>query len=131
MWQFGFYHKDEQTVREYLARAQYMIKPWLGQDFSSKLTSLESEEESKHVDFYPLLNARAHLVGEVQNWTLNQTLKQNYDQLLLRLSTKKRISEEDKMMLVYHLQIQDRITEAVQLFKTVDLNRLEDGALRI
>jgi len=131
VWQFGFLHRDESVVREYLTKSQTSLQRWLGQEFASKLVSHHNEEEAKHVDFYPLLNSRAHHVGEVQNWTLNLTLKRNYEQLLLRLSAKKQLSVQDKMALVYHLQLQDRVSEAVQLFSSVDANELGDDTLRL
>ncbi len=52
-----------------------------------------------------MLNSRAHLVGETENWTLNSTLKANYEQFLVNLSSKKALDNSDKIKFVYYLQI--------------------------
>ena len=78
VWMYGFYHKDDWRVcREYLMNTDtHYLSRLLGASFKSKLIEIEfSDKEFKHLDYYPLVNARAHLVGEIENWSLNKNFK--------------------------------------------------------
>jgi sporulation protein YlmC with PRC-barrel domain len=33
------------------------------------------DTEWRHLDYYPVVNARAHTVGDLENWTLNRNFK--------------------------------------------------------
>lgn len=116
IWSFSLYHKDDEvTIREYLMKGLHMSH-YLGYNFTSKLVTIKSQDKDlQHIDFYPILNSRAHLVGETENWTLNQTLKTNYEKFLVNLATKREMDNIDKIKLVYYLQLQDRINEAIHI----------------
>jgi hypothetical protein len=40
------------------------------------------DTEFKHLDYYPMVNARAHTVGDIKTWTLNKNLKATYNAFL-------------------------------------------------
>jgi len=69
-----------------------------------------------------MVNSRAHSVGGSENigveggqnnWILNQQLKKTYLAFLKAMLEKKTLSDADKMIFVYYLQLQDRIEEAI------------------
>lgn len=67
-----------------------------------------------------MINSRAHSVGkEGQKKILNKTFRQTYDKFIVNMLYKKEMSFRDKIILVYYLQLQDRIQEAITLFNTV------------
>lgn len=79
-----------------------------------------------------MINSRAHKVGgqEGSNKILNKTFRQTYDTFLQEIAYKPELSFEDKMVYIYYLQLQDRIPEAIALFKKLELSGL-DKSLQI
>jgi hypothetical protein len=85
VWTYSILHRDdEQTIREYLMNSRpYNIIQSIGASFKSKLFDVTLEDsEVQHLDYFPMVNARAHLVGELENWTLNKNFKQTYGDFL-------------------------------------------------
>ncbi len=89
VWQYAFYHKDDlQTMNEYLQKYSCDdLARVLSSSFQSKLYSKDLEQEGfKHLDYYPVVNSRAHSVGEREMWTLNKNFKRTYDTFLQLMS---------------------------------------------
>ena len=86
---------------------------------------LTSQGFSKHLEYYPMINARAHKVGQ-DNKTqiLNKTFRQTYDMFLQSMAFKKKLSFTDQLVFVYYLQLQDRINEAIKLFESIEFPEL-------
>ena len=40
------------------------------------------DSEFKHLDYFPMVNARAHSVGDLEHWTLNKNFKQTFNRFL-------------------------------------------------
>lgn len=40
------------------------------------------DTEFKHLDYFPMVNARAHSVGDLEHWTLNRNFKQTFNRFL-------------------------------------------------
>mmetsp|Transcript_39520 Transcript_39520/g.37988 ORF Transcript_39520/g.37988 Transcript_39520/m.37988 type:complete len:193 (-) Transcript_39520:1184-1762(-) len=67
VWAHSLYHKgDDQTLREYFIRElNPSIFGKIGTFFSSKLVSVDDQiQEFKLLDYFPMLNARVHSVGD-------------------------------------------------------------------
>ena len=99
-------------MREFFEQSMYTeLLNKLGTDFQSTLVNIigERDKNIKHLDYYPVLNSRAHNVGDVQQWTLNKNLRETYERLVQHFILKKDLTLEDKMQIVYFLQIQDRV----------------------
>ena len=112
----------------------------IGSSFKSGLFSRDLEQAGfKHLDYFPVVNSRAHSVGDREMWTLNKNFKKTYDSFLQIMSeeaSSKRAKPMDdpyhRLLQVQYLQLQDRVTEGIELFKSVPLESLpEDGTLRI
>ncbi len=64
IWAFSVTHSDERTLREYLARTNdSAILRHLDEFQHSKLVTKDGEESSRHFDYYPMVNSRAHALG--------------------------------------------------------------------
>jgi hypothetical protein len=143
VWSYSMYHKDEELAcREYLmATKQYSIQNVLTNSFKSRLYEVNFQDsEFKHLDYFPMVNARAHSVGDLEHWTLNKNFKQTFNRFLKAMTehaaatrAAKPLSDPaHKLILVQYLQLQDRVTDAINLFKTVPVEFLpKDGTLRI
>jgi hypothetical protein len=97
----------------------------------SKLVNTElSDNEWRHLDYYPIVNSRAHLVGDMEPWTLNRNFKQTYNNFLSAMvyeaaaeRTAPLSNPLFRLQLAQYLQLQDRISEAIAIFKTIDPER--------
>ena len=120
---------------------QANLKSRVGSQFKSKLVEVNNWEESHDIfnflDYFPLVNARAHRVGgmdsaatnssnETKQWILNKNLRETYMKFMVYLSTKNSWGAHDRLMFVNYLLMQERVTEAVAEFAKIrdpeDLN---------
>eukprot|EP00347_Sterkiella_histriomuscorum_P016748 403352004 len=123
-WSFAFYHKDDEvTMKEYLKITNFsQYNTDIGTHLQTKLLNVEPQDQSmKHLDYYPMMNARAHLVGDVQQWALNKNLRETFEKLLNHLILKDDLKLEEKMILVYNFQLQDRIPDAIRLLNSIEI----------
>jgi len=125
VWQYAFYHKhNEQLMREYIDIAQpSKLFDKIGAEFKSNLVDVDSKDSgstwfNEHLEYHPLINGRAHSVGNGKN-ILNATFRATYDKFLNTMVQKASLSNEEKLILVYYLQLQDRMHEAIDLFSKV------------
>mmetsp|Transcript_20692 Transcript_20692/g.19713 ORF Transcript_20692/g.19713 Transcript_20692/m.19713 type:complete len:436 (-) Transcript_20692:159-1466(-) len=134
IWEYSFLHKDEQGIKEYLSRDENgFIQRHFSGDFSSTLLTVSCQDLNlRHLEYYPMINSRVHKMGEdnSNSLSLNVTFRNTYIQFLHRVALKKHFTEPEKLILVYYLQLQDRIQEAQALFRKIDLKFLEE-ALRM
>ena len=71
-------------------------------------------------DYNPLINPRAHSVGEHKmGQILNQGLKESYNELLKYLIYKQSLNYQDLTILTGYLLLQERLSESLQLFKRI------------
>ena len=108
-------------LREYLAQSGHELLQYVEPNFESILVSKKESNHHKQfaklLEYDPMINARAHKVGQQgERKILNRTLRETYDNFLQTIACKKRISYEDKMAFIYYLQLQDRIEEACAFF---------------
>ena len=66
-WSYSIMHKDLTVMKEYLNSNFMNAKAKLGPDFNSTLCKVNQREESHDLfaflDYFPLVNARAHRIG--------------------------------------------------------------------
>jgi hypothetical protein len=115
IWQYGVYHQFEDIVRDLLNFQKYSMLNQVGKVFESPLISTDSlshQHELLVLDYYPLLNARAHPLKSTPE-ILNQQLYKQYDEYLSYLALKSSpLSNADLLILTLYLLLQDRIGEA-------------------
>ena len=110
------------------------LKSKVGAQFDTKYFSVSSDIDVYDIftflDYYPLVNARAHRVGgmeqastssstEAKRWILNDQLRDTYKKFILYLTTKKPLQAHDRLMLVNYLLMQERVVEAIEQFKKI------------
>jgi len=128
IWKFGFLHFTEDTLlilREYLAQNGQSLLQWVEPNFQSMLVSKTQGRHSKlftkMLEYDAMINARAHKIGQTGGHKiLNRTLRETYDNFLQSLACKRRMSYEDRLIMIYYFQLQDRIKEACSLFQALD-----------
>ena len=106
----------------------------VGTFFESSLVQCTSElSDFKHLDYFPLVNSRAHKVGDdINAGILNVQFRQTYDRFLKESVEKQVLDNSDWMSLTYYLLLQDRVSEAMECFSKVSVNELQrDSSLKI
>ena len=133
-WSFSILHKDVTNMRRFFSSKAAGLKQVVGSQFESSLVSVNIHEESHDIfnflDYFPLVNARAHRVGgmdqassnssnETKQWILNQNLRETYMRFIVQMIGKRVWSATDRLMFVNYLLMQERVTEAVAEFKKI------------
>ena len=120
LWSYSLRHDVAALVQQYLRHRQDLVSQ-VGPAIASELLVLDPVERRayQHLEYMPLVNARAHKLGEKRT-ILNNRLFDQYHRLMNILSCHKDLDQEDRMAVTYYLLLQDRIEEAVAFFATVD-----------
>jgi hypothetical protein len=119
LWSFGFYHNDKQAISEYI-KADPVFKKKIGYFFDSEIVKTDSED-FQHLEFDPLVNARAYKLGNQERIT-NTRFKEVYKNYLYYLSEKKVINNEDLLCLSQYFILQERYSEAKSLHQKISIS---------
>jgi hypothetical protein len=119
LWSYGVLHNDPETLRAYLRHSPFAdaCGPWL----VSPLLVLDPVErlDYQHLEYSPLVNPRAHQVGEKRK-ILNARFREQYQRLMTVLAYKPALTDADELAVAYCLTLQDRIAEALDWYGRVD-----------
>jgi len=133
IWGFGFHHKDEQTIKEFLSTVN-SLKQDLGYDFESKLYSYSDIDDAKthpHLEYNPLYNARKHPFGnkneKSETSIANKQLKETYTKFIIDLLPLRQLRIKERLQLAYYLILQDRMDEAFDVFKKIKPEEVENN----
>ena len=133
VWSFGFHHKDEQAIKEYLSTIE-SLKRDLGYDFESSLYSYNELDDAKihpHLEYNPLFNARKHPFGNKNDKTgtniANKEFNETYTKFIVDLLSLKELRIKEKLQLTYYLILQDRIDDAFEVFKKIKSEEIENN----
>ena len=77
----------------------------------------------QHMEYSPLVNARAHQLGKRRKIVNERQLAQ-YNRLLAILTCRRALDNDDLMAVTYYLLLQDRVEEAIGFFQRVDPKKL-------
>lgn len=109
-------------MQEYIDLAHpFKVFVHIGAHFKSSLVEVENsgkESGSQHLEYHPLINGRAHSLGQGKA-ILNASFRETYDKFLSVKVQKPFLTNEEKLAFVYYLQLQDRMEEAINLFNKV------------
>ena len=114
IWKFSVFHGDLATFKELLSND--FIKSKFSQFFYLKNAFL-SIDNCRPKDYFPLINPRAHSIGENEANIMNKQFRTTYKNFLLYLVEKGGPSLEDRVLWVTYLLLQDRVFEASRMFK--------------
>lgn len=124
LYSYALLHNDTPTLREWLKhRDDFLAQcgPWL----SAKLIQIDPTERRvyEHLEYSPLVNQRAHRVGNEYR-VANPAVLEQYQRLLDILAHKPQLDAADSMSVTYYLFLQDRIEEALGRFHAIDARAL-------
>jgi hypothetical protein len=119
LWSYGVHHNDPATIREFLRHSDFARR--CGLWLTSPLLTLDPVErfDYQHLEYAPLVNPRAHLVG-AKRTILNACFREQYQRLMKVLSYKPKPDAEDALTVAYYMALQDRVGEAIDWFGRVD-----------
>ena len=124
IYSYAVVHNEPAALREWLKHNDAFVSqcgPWL----SSKLVVLDPIERRayEHLEYSPLVNQRAHRVGN--DWRIaNPAVRDQYAEFLGILAHKPALDAVDTMSTAYYLFLQDRVEEALARFRSVDAKTL-------
>ena len=125
-WCFAYY--DPEGIAEFLSHPQLSYSRnsnffnYIQAPFHSNLLRLDEDEMFlyQHLEYAPLVNARAHTLGQSRK-ILNSKFSGQYSKFLEVLCRKPQIVATDLMAACYYLLLQDRINEAHHMFERISL----------
>ncbi|MFC1806097.1 hypothetical protein ACFL09_03865 [Planctomycetota bacterium] len=124
LYSYALKHNRLPALREYLQHCNSFISR-CGDTIDCKLVTIDPvvRKSYQHLEYWPLVNARAHRLGK-RRQILNNRFYGQYTHLMRVLGYVPKPDDEDRMTtVVYHL-IQDRVEEALALFAQVDPEKL-------
>ena len=133
VWAFGFHHKDEKSIMEYLSVNEEIFND-LGYDFKSKLYSYNEIDDAKihpHLEYNPIYNARKHPFKKNDNNNQSQIdnveFRKTYEKFIIELLSMQEITTKQKLQLTYYLIIQDRLDEALDIFNRIKIEEIQNN----
>lgn len=119
LWSYGLHHNDAGIAREYLKHRDDFLSR-CGKAIECELVSLDPVERHwhQHLDYAPLVNARAHRLGR-DHRILNDRFRAQYGEFLDLLAHRPELGAEDRLAVAAYLSLQDRIGEALAWLDSV------------
>ena len=124
LWSYGIVHADLPAIRQFLLHQDGLVGQ-CGGPINSPLLTIDpvARHQYEHLEYKPLVNARAHSLGQ-RRQIVNDALSAQYHQLLTTLTYSNALNDSDVLAVVYYLLLQDRIEEAVEAFARVHPEKL-------
>ena len=125
LWAYALLHNDSVVIKEYLRHADSFVSQ-CGSVLQSPLLVIDPVERRtyQHMDYRPLVNARAHTLGQ-RRQILNDRFHAQYHRLLKIISYTPNLDDNDLMAVTYYLLLQDRVDEALAFFGRVNAGKLQ------
>ena len=120
LWSYGLFHADTTTARQYLAHMDVIVNE-CGGPIVSPLLAIDpvARHAYEHLEYKPLVNARAHALGQ-RRQIVNPAVHDQYHRLLRNLCHARELTDADLLAVTYYLLLQDRIDEALATFARVN-----------
>ena len=124
LWSYAVRHNDPAAIGQFLLHANEFVAQ-CGDWLDSPLLRIDpaARRAYQHVDYKPLVNARAHPLGK-RRQIVNDRFHQQYHRLLKILGYRRTLDDDDRMALTYYLLLQDRIEQALESFRQVNPDKL-------
>ena len=125
LWAYALLHNDSVVITEYLRHVDSFVSQ-CGSVLESPLLVIDPVERRtyQHMDYRPLVNSRAHTLGQ-RRQILNDRFHAQYHRLLKTLSYTTELDADDLMAVTYYLLLQDRVDEALAFFGRVNAGNLQ------
>jgi len=124
LWSYAVKNEVAPAIREYLQHADGFVRQ-CGATIDSPLLVIDPvvRKAYEHLEYSPLVNARAHRLGKTRK-ILNDRFFAQYMRLVKVLSYRPKLDDADLMAVTYYLLLQDRVEEALTFFKRVNPKNL-------
>jgi hypothetical protein len=123
LWSYGLFHDVRAVAREYLKHSDFADR--CGAFIDTPLLTIDPVERKtyQHMEYSPLVNARAHQLGRKRE-ILNDKLFDQYQRFLTVLSCRPAFDQDDLLGVTYYLLLQDRVGEALRFFNRIDPEKI-------
>jgi len=120
LWSYGIKHDDLKTAREFLRHCDSFVVE-CGAYIDAKLLTIDPvvRKSYQHMEYSPLVNARAHRLGKKRT-ILNDRFFAQYERLMKVLGYRASLDDDDLMAATYYLLLQDRVEDAREFFARVN-----------
>jgi hypothetical protein len=120
IYSYALLHNDPAALREWLQHKDGFVAQ-CGPYLATTLVVLDPVERRayEHLEYSPLVNQRAHRLGN-EHRIANPAVLGQYRALLNILAHKPALDDADNMSAAYYLFLQDRVEEALARFHQVD-----------
>ncbi|MFW6161470.1 MAG: hypothetical protein ACODAJ_01805, partial [Planctomycetota bacterium] len=124
LWSYALKYNVLPALRQHLQHADGFVKQ-CGDYIDCKLITVDPivRRSYQHLEYWPLVNARAHKLGK-RRQILNDRFYQQYMHLMRVLTYVPSLDDEDWMSVVAYLLIQDRVADALDAFARIDPEKL-------
>ncbi|WP_146518142.1 hypothetical protein [Stieleria varia] len=125
MWAYSLKHRDVDAIRHYLSICEDLVSR-VGPVLDSTLLSIDPivRRTYEHLEYSPLVRARIHRLGD-EDEILNPTFLRQYQSFVRNLGFHAKVPDSEKLALTYYLLIQNRITEAIDVFAELDRDTID------
>ncbi len=124
LWSYAVLHNITPTAREYFAHLDQVVA-WCGGPIVSPLLVVDpvARYQYEHLEYKPLVNARAHSLGHVRQ-IVNGRFHEQYHEYLKLLTYHPKLTDNDELEVTYYLLLQDRVAEALESFAKVNVDKI-------
>jgi hypothetical protein len=125
LWSYSLHHNVVPPAREFLQHASQIVQE-AGGRINSTLLTIDpiARRELEHLEYKPLVNARAHALGK-RRQIVNDRFFEQYHRFLKDLTYARELNDEDLLGVTYYQFLQDRIEEALATFDRVKVANIE------
>ena len=119
LWSYSVHHADEGRIGEFLRHQDRLLRD-CGYELDSPLVKTHPHPRAwyEHLEFAPLVHARAHQLGDKRHID-NHSLAEQYREFLTTLAYRPQPSAEQLLAATYYLLLQDRVAEAIETLARV------------
>lgn len=118
LFSYGIFHDDPRIISIYLRHTD--LPEQVGMVLNSPLLTIDPERDGlyEHLEYHPLINARAHRLGDQPRIT-NDRFRRQYQRFLERLCWRPVLSADDRVAAAVYFLLQERIADARDQFKRI------------
>ncbi len=119
LWSYALRHNAVGPAREYLQHCDELIEE-VGGRLRSPLLIVDPllRRSFEHLEYRPLINARAHALGK-RRQIVNDRIHEQYHAWLNQAAFDAELSTDDRLTATCYLLLQDRVSEAREMFAQV------------
>ena len=124
LWSYAAKHDDKNRLTQYLRNNPKFVSE-CGIVLDGTLLTIDPVERwyYQHLEYRPLVNARAHQLGADRK-ILNGRFREQYGRLMAVLSQREKLEDRDLLAVSYYMLLQDRVGDAMEFFGQVNPEKL-------